>query len=356
MAALRVMTLNMASGSGMSYVDFTAATHANFINRHNPDVVFLQEVDRGTGRAGGVDQLGALREATSLHDSHFVKWRNLQGGEYGVAILSRLPLRNVENRSVYKPPEWWPWFVTQVVTPVAYATIDVAGAGVDLYATHFPSNNEGRKKFGADQIAASIPGVLNTILGGDLNDGPTGIAMVAIDAKFRPAESIAAQIITSDHPDGVVVGDGIIDRGLDHLYVSGRITCDRWTALFPVEGGRQFSDHPISYADFQLATTAPQPSGLRTSVQPYPAPIDTVTTLTVSAADAASGAAVAGEVLLDGMTTGATNTPFQVTLRRLERRTFDPQTRQWSTEVVDPSLTVRATGYAETEVELGFSD
>jgi endonuclease/exonuclease/phosphatase family metal-dependent hydrolase len=268
MASLRVMTLNMASGSGMSYVDFSALTQANFINRVGPDVVFLQEVDRGTRRAGGVDQLGALRDATSLGDSHFVKWRNLEGGEYGVGIISRLPLRNVENRSVYKPPEWWPWFVTHVVTPVAYATIDVADAGVELYATHFPSNDEGRKKFGADRIAGSVPAVLNTILGGDFNDGPGGMAMAAIDAKFRPAESISRQVVTADQPERVTIGDGIIDRGLDHLYVSGRLTCELWTTLFPVEDGRQFSDHPIGYADFQLAAGPPQPSELQTSVSP----------------------------------------------------------------------------------------
>src|SRR5688572_29984067 len=140
MSVLRVMTMNLASGSGMSYVDFTVATHVSFINRHEPDVVFLQEVDRGTRRAGGVDQVAVLRESTALNDSHFVKWRDLEGGEYGVAIISKLPLQGVDNISVYKPPEWWPWFVTQVVTPVAYARIGVSGTSFHLYATHFPSN------------------------------------------------------------------------------------------------------------------------------------------------------------------------------------------------------------------------
>jgi endonuclease/exonuclease/phosphatase family metal-dependent hydrolase len=81
MSAFRLMTMNMGSGSGEPYVDFSAAADARFINLRDPDVVFLQELDRRTGRAGGVDQLAVLRESTPLVHSHFVKWRNFDGGE-----------------------------------------------------------------------------------------------------------------------------------------------------------------------------------------------------------------------------------------------------------------------------------
>ena len=86
---LRLMTMNLASGSGEPYVDFTTQAPARFINEVNPDVVYLQEVDRATQRAGGVDQIAALQSSTALHDGHFVKWQNLQGGEYGVGIISK---------------------------------------------------------------------------------------------------------------------------------------------------------------------------------------------------------------------------------------------------------------------------
>lgn len=354
MSSLRLMTLNMASGCGMPYVDFTAATHASFINRLNPDVVLLQEVDRRTGRAGGVDQLAVLRDSTQLRDSHFVKWRNLEGGEYGVAIISKHPLLSVENRSVYKPAEWWPWLVVQVVTPVAYAQIDLAGTRVHLYATHFPSNDEGRKKFGADQIAARIPAGPPTVFGGDFNDGPGGTAMSAIDARFVAAESIAGQVVADDQPVGVVVGDGVIDRGLDHCYVSGGMSCDTWRTVFPVEGGRQFSDHPIAYADLRPPAPAPVLRALGATVLPYPVALDVATTLTVSATDAASSASVAGSVIVDGVVVAPTNTPFTMTLRQRRERRFDPEIRRWIVELVDPTVTVRATGYREAPVDLGF--
>jgi endonuclease/exonuclease/phosphatase family metal-dependent hydrolase len=52
------------------------------------DVVLLQEVDRGTHRSGGVDQLAELRRLTGL-EGVFGRAIDFDGGEYGIAILSR---------------------------------------------------------------------------------------------------------------------------------------------------------------------------------------------------------------------------------------------------------------------------
>ena len=40
---------------------------AEVIRRENPDFVAIQEIDRGTDRAGGVDQTQALAELCGLH-------------------------------------------------------------------------------------------------------------------------------------------------------------------------------------------------------------------------------------------------------------------------------------------------
>ena len=303
------MTMNLASGSGTSYVDFSCATHAAFIVRLGVDVVFLQEVDRLTRRAGGIDQLAALRDATGLSESHFVLWQNIEGGEYGVAIISRLPLITIENRSVLKPWHWWPFFVRQVVTPVAYAQISVAGKTLDLYATHFPSSNESRKQYGAEELAAAIPRSEYVVFGGDFNDGPGGVAMRSIDQRFSPAASVAAEVRVADEPIGVTFGDGIIDRGLDHIYLANGISCRLWTTTFPVQAGRQFSDHPICIADLEL----PRPAVLRllqTAISPFPTPFNVATTVTVTAIDAASGVSVVGSVLVDDLAVGSTGVPF----------------------------------------------
>ncbi len=73
------------------------------------DVVALQEVDRNMDRSGRVDQ---ARELGSRLGYEAVYAATVQGadfgsrqGEYGIALLSRLPLRAHEQRLLYRPPD-----------------------------------------------------------------------------------------------------------------------------------------------------------------------------------------------------------------------------------------------------------
>lgn len=89
---LTVMSWNLRAGLGMDGVrDVSRA--GEVIRRENPDVVALQEIDRKTGRSQGVDQLARLAEITGLHAT-WCKTIDFDGGEYGIALLSReAPLR-----------------------------------------------------------------------------------------------------------------------------------------------------------------------------------------------------------------------------------------------------------------------
>jgi len=239
---LRLMTMNVGSGSGEGYVDFTVQAHARFINQVNPDVVFLQEVDRRTRRAGGVDQLQVLSDSTALKSNYFAKARDLEGGEYGDGIISRYPLENVQNRTVYTPSPgpWWDWLFKREAVSVAYAEISLAGTRLRLYNTHFSLTPE-RRKFGADALAAAIPPNVPIVLGGDFNGGPGDAEFTAIDRKFVSAEFIAGRVDMD-----LKYGE---DR-IDQIYVSGGIACGAWTAVSAEEQPRgRFSDHAIVYAD-----------------------------------------------------------------------------------------------------------
>ncbi len=70
-----------------------------------PDLVALQEVDQGTRRAGGVDQPAELARLTGME---VVFGRNIDfdGGGYGTAVLTKLPIRSHESvklKSFYPP-------------------------------------------------------------------------------------------------------------------------------------------------------------------------------------------------------------------------------------------------------------
>lgn len=84
---LRVVTWNIRHGQGTDgRLDLArvAATLASL----RPDVVLLQEVDRGCARSGGVDQARALGEGLGLAHA-FAAHRPFDGGEYGLAVLAR---------------------------------------------------------------------------------------------------------------------------------------------------------------------------------------------------------------------------------------------------------------------------
>jgi endonuclease/exonuclease/phosphatase family metal-dependent hydrolase len=86
-AELRCVTWNIRHGHGTDGridLERTAATLAGLA----PDIVLLQEVDRGCRRSGGVDQAAMLGERLGL-DSVFVAHRPFDGGEYGLALLAR---------------------------------------------------------------------------------------------------------------------------------------------------------------------------------------------------------------------------------------------------------------------------
>ncbi|MEM9415516.1 MAG: endonuclease/exonuclease/phosphatase family protein [Planctomycetota bacterium] len=84
---LRVLTYNIHHGEGMDRV-FDYERLAAVIASTDPDLVALQEVDRETGRASGVDQAALLGELTGMYH-YFGQAMPFDGGGYGEAVLSR---------------------------------------------------------------------------------------------------------------------------------------------------------------------------------------------------------------------------------------------------------------------------
>ncbi|MGI9516518.1 MAG: endonuclease/exonuclease/phosphatase family protein [Pirellulaceae bacterium] len=91
-----------------------------------PDVVGLQEVDRNARRSGEVDQAQYLGEKLGMHAA-FGKFMDLDGGQYGMAVLSRHPIEKVRELALpegneprialacqIQPPDRDPFWVVNV--------------------------------------------------------------------------------------------------------------------------------------------------------------------------------------------------------------------------------------------------
>src|SRR5437879_8134462 len=87
---IRVMTYYIHVGVGMDK-KLDLARIAGVINQQHPDLVGLQEVDRGVERTQRIDEIAELAELTKMEYA-FAFNLTYQGGQYGVAILSKSPI------------------------------------------------------------------------------------------------------------------------------------------------------------------------------------------------------------------------------------------------------------------------
>ena len=89
-AELRLMTYNVHHCQGVDG-KLDVERIAKIINNQNCDLIALQEIDRKTTRSEQADQLEQLAELTGMK-AFFGKAINYGGGEYGVGVLSKLPV------------------------------------------------------------------------------------------------------------------------------------------------------------------------------------------------------------------------------------------------------------------------
>lgn len=99
---LRVLSYNMHYANPPSkpgIIDLDAI--AEVIKTANPDIVALQEVDVNVKRSGNIDEVALLARKTGLKAYYFSKAIDHDGGDYGVAILSKFEI--LESKT-YKLP------------------------------------------------------------------------------------------------------------------------------------------------------------------------------------------------------------------------------------------------------------
>lgn len=88
---IKIITLNIAHGRGLDgIVDIDR--QAEVVNRYKPDIVFLQEIDMYTKRAGERNQIREFSKKTYLPYCSMESNITLEDGYYGDGIISRFPI------------------------------------------------------------------------------------------------------------------------------------------------------------------------------------------------------------------------------------------------------------------------
>lgn len=176
---LRVMTYNIHVGVGMDK-KLDLQRIADVINREKPDLVGLQEVDRGVKRTEGKDEIAELGAMTRMHFA-FAPNLDYQGGKYGVAILSRLPIKDTTHRMFENRREAERRGMLSI-------TIDFNGKVITFVTTHLDYQFEDGRLFETEQLSRFLEGVKGPlIVVADLNDVPEGSAYKLMRTRFDDA-------------------------------------------------------------------------------------------------------------------------------------------------------------------------
>ena len=180
---IRVMTYNIHVGVGMDK-KLDLARIAKFINEQKPDLVGLQEVDRGVERTQRIDEIVELAKLTKM-DYAFAFNLKYQGGQYGVAILARRPILATDHR-LYKNLR------EAERRGFIRAEVNIGGRVINFVTTHLDYQYEDGRVFETQQLLDGLRDVKGPlIVVGDFNEVPGGGAYKLMRQAFDDAWTLS---------------------------------------------------------------------------------------------------------------------------------------------------------------------
>lgn len=192
-----IVSFNIRAGTdleGRPNLDRVAA----LLDTLNADVVLLQEVDRGTRRSGGVDQLAELRRLTGMH-GRFGRAIDFDGGEYGIGLLSRWPVAEtaVVPLTAGLPGDLAdPAYEARVLL---YVVLDSPWGSLPVLNTHLGTGAGGTYR------RQELVGLLAEL---HRRAGRSGMAIVGGDFNARPESDEIAAVTLSLRDAWSLCGDG----------------------------------------------------------------------------------------------------------------------------------------------------
>ena len=190
----------------------------------NADVIALEEVDRGMKRSGSVDESEVL--AKRLGAEHvFAGTLNFDGGTYGIALLSKLPIVNVARFDLPRANGFEPRVAIDATVCAGKTPLHVIAAHADF----LPWSSEAQAK----AIAQHIGNDRGVVVLGDFNAAPSATGMKGLisqhgdalaqydeGATFPGTDTRIDYILTSR---GVTAAKRVQSKASDHFAVMATI-------------------------------------------------------------------------------------------------------------------------------------
>ena len=240
-SVLRIMCYNIRHGRGMDDIVNLERT-GNAIKKWKPDLVALQEVDKNTQRTNRTDQAKLLAEQLDMHYV-FGKAIDFQGGEYGLAILSRFPI--LKHQMVLLPPE-----IQQEQRGVLVAHIGIPDSPdkvIRFASTHLSVASHEERAVQIETIDTLLSaGSEPVILAGDFNERPENESMVRLLKNWKDTADPALNTnVTPPQP-----------RKIDYIFHRIKDTWKVWESR--TIDDRITSDHRPIFTVISLSGTVQQ--------------------------------------------------------------------------------------------------
>ena len=239
--AVRVLVYNIHAGKDAAGQDNLARVAA-LARAERADVVLLQEVDRGTRRSGGVDQVALLERESGLHAA-FGRTLDYDGGQYGIALLSRWPIAHDTLVHLPVTPPQQRAGGSYEPRGALVARLAAPGLALRVLNTHLDaSRDDSYRRQEVVTVAALVRQLLDesagaprrlVFAGGDFNSEPPSATHAAmVDAGFRDAWTECGRGDSLTFP-----ADRPVKR-IDYLWLTGTARCTSAKVL-----DSQASDH-----------------------------------------------------------------------------------------------------------------
>lgn len=159
---LKVMTFNIHHGeNNLGKTNLTRVVE--LLKQHKPDFVALQEIDSGVVRSGKLNQMRIMSLLSGYHEA-FAKAIDLQGGKYGLGILSKHPIESVQQLKLPNPESTEPRLLMCALIPLSDSKY------IRFCNTHLDHRSAINRGLQAAVINENLQNSLYpVILGGDFN-------------------------------------------------------------------------------------------------------------------------------------------------------------------------------------------
>lgn len=212
---LILSTYNIAAGRVGKLEDI-----AQGIGELGADVTAIIEIDKNTMRSGNVDQLAVLKEKTGLY-GEFARTIDFDGGEYGVAWMSKYPIGRTEIIEIPSAAEQVVLYTAEIEIPEFDTPILFVNAHLDWYAD--PTLRQKQAYAINDYILGNTDSIFKNIssrvaiLAGDFNAVPDDESMKELSKYWN--------LIETDNLDTRTWPTGNPSVAIDHLWTSN---AQRW--------------------------------------------------------------------------------------------------------------------------------